>query len=339
MSENNMKDKVIHPQTVYYLLITFTAAVLAAGLLGIYNNTVRSSPIFMFILFLGIGIMLALGIIRGGVAGLLLVIVWIIVKQAIGVWSEGNLLFNLLEMAMVVLAFIISGIFRDRLKIALDGMAENQAMLELLDLEDKTIGLVKPSIGLIRLKEEEGRSLQLHRLFSLILMTVQPPAGTKWEPKENAAVMRACAANIKKATRNVGIPFLAAENKIAVILPETNKNAANKTVTSILMRLKKARFMSKDDKTRLIREFAQVRFGFATFPGKGKTRINMLEAADSSLQKNVQANHNHLIQDLPIEWATVGEGSASAPAATPEPAKRPRTRKSPDIAESTAGEK
>ena len=56
---------------------------------------------------------------------------------------------------------------------------------------------------------------------------------------------------------------------------------------------------------------AQLRFGFATFLGHSLTKINMMEAAEKSLQRSLEINHDDMFQNLFIEWETVGEVALS----------------------------
>jgi hypothetical protein len=313
-----MNDNLSIRQRLFYLLVILTAVILATGLMIIYNNTVRSVPIFISLLLSGIGIMLGLGLSQGGLVGLSLITVWTVVKQVIGVWSVDTLFFNLLELAMAGLAFLLGGLYHDRLKIILDIFDEDQIRLKRLDLEDKSVGLVKPSIGLLRLNEEEERSVRFRRPFSLILIMVKPQTGIDWEPGESKEIMRTIAANVKDTTRDADIPFLAADNRIAIILPETETSGANKVVSNIMKCMTTAQIVTQSGTSILIQGRAQIRFGFATFLGISDSQINMIEAAEQSLKENLQTNVGDLFQNIFIEWITVGEKIlGEGPAATP----------------------
>ena len=300
-------------QRLYVSLLIFAAALLAAALVIISNNSVRTAPIFLFMLFFGTGIMLALGMVRGVLVALLMISSWIVIKQLLGVWETIRLLDHVLELLLVGLAFIFAGRYHDRLQVILNEHSRIQGQLKQLDLEDKTVGLLKPSIGLLRLNEEEERSIRYRRPFSLILITVLPTPGHTWDSQERLELMRAIATGIKATTRDTDIPFLASENTIAVILPETDINGANKVVNNILNRMTTTRFVTSSGNSMLIHTRVQLRFGFAAFLGISATKISVMEAAESSLQRSLELNTGDLFQNLFIEWQTVGEPSLPTP--------------------------
>lgn len=305
---NHQKDKLLDPtQRLYLSLLSFAASILASALVVVQNNSTRTFSIFVFLLFFGAAIMLALGLVRGVLVGLLMITIWIYIKQMLGVWEEVRLLDHLLELILVGLTFILAGRYHDRLQAFLNTYRENQNKLKQLDLEEKTVGLLKSSIGNLRLNEEEERSVRYHRPFALVLIMVRPLKDSHWDAHERSELMRAIATSVKDTTRETDIPFLAAENQIAVILPETDTGGANKVVNNILNRMTVTQFVTPSGISMFIQSRVQLRFGFAAFLGVSQTKINMLEAAEKSLQRSLEINHDDMFQNLFIEWETVGE--------------------------------
>jgi len=300
-------------QRLYLSLLAFAASLLATALVVVHNNSTRTFSIFVFLLFFGAGIMLSLGLVRGVLVGLLMVTIWITIKQLLGVWEEVRLLDHMLELILVGLTFILGGRYHDRLQAILNRYRENQNQLKQLDLEDKTVGLLRSAIGLLRLNEEEERSVRYRRPFVLILILVRPNKGLHWESHERADLVRAIATNIKDTTRETDIPFLAKEDQIAIILPETETGGANKVVNNILNRMTAAQFVNSSGNSRLIQTRVQLRFGFAAFLGISHTKINIMEAAEKSLQRSLEINNDDLFQNLFIEWETLGELALSTP--------------------------
>ncbi len=296
-----------------FALLFFAATLLAAALVVFQNNSARTVSIFTFLLFLGAGIMLALGISRGILAALLMITIWIAIKRVLGIWEDVRLLDHLLELLLAGLAFIVAGRYHDRLQKFLDRYRENQNQLKQLDLEDKTVGLLKPSIGLLRLNEEEERSVRYRRPFALILILVRGIPELDGTSSPPAALMRAIATSIKDTTRETDIPFLAANDKIAVILPETETSGANKVVNNVLNRMTTTKFVTDTGQSMFIQQQIQLRFGFAAFLGLSNTKINIMEAAENSLQRSLEINSADLFQNLFIEWATIGEVPISTP--------------------------
>jgi GGDEF domain-containing protein len=317
MNEKNMTDErqrrqpLDTSQRLYFTLLVFAASLLASALVIIYNNSARSLPVFIFLLFLGVGIMLALGLVRGVLVGLFMIFLWIAIKQLLGVWEQVRLLDALLELIMVGLTFIFSGIYHNRLQAILNIYRKNQNQLKQLDLEDKSIGLIKPSIGLLRLNEEEERSVRYRRPFALVLIVVRPRSGIDWDSIDMYEIMRAVATSIKDTTRDTDIPFLAGDQKIAVILPETDTNGANTVVNNIFNRMIATQFVSRAGNSMHIQTRVRLRFGFAAFLGISRTKINLMEAAERSLEQSWEINSDEIFQNIFIEWETVGEAPSS----------------------------
>jgi hypothetical protein len=300
-------------QRLYPSLLVFSASLLASAIVVIYNNSARTVSLFLFLLFFATGIMLALGVARGVLVGLLMISVWIAVKQLLGVWEQGRLLDHVLELLLAGLTFIFAGRYHDRLQTVLNIYEQSQKQLKQLDLEDKTVGMLKPSIGLLRLIEEEERSVRYRRPFALILIMVQPCPGSDWDTEERSEFMRAVATGIKDTTRETDIPFLAAENKIAVILPETETGGATKAVNNLFNQMTSTHFVTPAGESKPIHKRIQLRFGFAAFLGASATKINMMEAAETSLQRSMEINNSDLFQNIFIEWVTLGEPFLSTP--------------------------
>jgi GGDEF domain-containing protein len=182
-----------------------------------------------------------------------------------------------------------------------------------LDLEDKTIGLLRPSIGLLRLLEEEERSVRYRRPLALVLILIRPFPGRNWGSDESQSILRAIATSMKDTTRETDLPFLIAKDKLALLLPETQTNGANKVVNNILNRMTATQFVTSSGGSMFIHERVQLRYGFAAFLGASEERIDMLAAAEGSLQRSVEINLDDLFQNIFIEWATLGELPISSP--------------------------
>ena len=300
-------------QRLYPALLFFAASLLTTALIVVDNNSTRSFGVFAFLLFFGCGIMLGLGVTRGVLVGLLMVAIWIYLKRLLGVWEEVRLLDLLLELILVSLTFILAGRYHDRLQTVLNVYQEHQNQLKQLDLEDRTVGLLRSSIGMLRLNEEEERSIRYRRPFAVILIMALPIKGSHWEPNERAELMRAIATSIKDTIRETDIPFLARDHQIAVILPETDTAGANRVVNNILNRMITTQFVTPFGTSIALQTRAQLRYGFAVFLGHSLTQINLMEAAEKSLRRSLEINNEDMFQNLFIEWETVGDLAIPTP--------------------------
>jgi hypothetical protein len=277
----------------------------------IYNNSLRSSPIFLFLLALGVGASSVIGANRGGLFGLVLVSIWIAVKQIIGVWSEDRLLSNLLEVLMAGITFAVNGFYHDNLSAHFKEYLEIAQKLKQFDLEDTAIGLIKPTIGLLRLKEETDRAIRFRRPFSFILILLRPSAEQQWKTGERLSIMRAAATTVKNVTRAMDIPFLVCEDKIALILPDTEINGANKALNKILRQMMSTYILTNTGKSEPMQNHAQIRYGGGVFLGGNSQSFEMLEMTEKSLQKNIENNSGSIFQNIFIDWEVIGDSTTT----------------------------
>jgi len=305
------------------LMIVEISTIILAIVAVIYNNSLRSIPIFLFLLVLGVGILAGTGLTRGGIFGLFLVSIWITIKQVIGVWSEDRLLVNLIEILLAAAAFVTSGFYHHKLRIHFNEYLSDLQKLKQLDLEDTALGLLKPSIGLLRLREETDRAMRFRRPLCLVLMLGRPIPGKTWETSERLSILRATATTIKDTTRTMDIPFLVSQDKIAIILPETEINGANKVINNIQKQMIFARIVNQNGFSELLSEHAQIRFGFGVFLGYKRKPFDLMEAAEKSLQRGIESNMGGIFQNLFIDWETIGKLTKAKNILSPNAKKEP----------------
>lgn len=285
-----------------------------ASILIVNNNGSRSAPIFFFLLVLGAGFVSIFGLIRGGGIAIVLVAAMVLIKQGIGIWGNGLLFRNVMELITIILAYYLIGALTDRLRRLISEHQRATNQLRALEIEDKGVGLPRPAIGILRLKEEEERSQRFARPFSLVLIRVQPCPAVDWESGEATAIMRAVATAMRGTTRKVDIPFLASSNEIGLLLPETDDKGANKVVSNLLGRMITSRYLTAGGIAIKIDERAQIRFGFASFLGRSDQPVDLMTAARKSLEDNIQANLGDLFQNVFLDWETVGTRVVSSAA-------------------------
>ena len=310
-------------QTLMYLLIVVAAAVVLAVTAITYNNSFRSQPIYLFLLVIGVALGLIFGLVRGGLGGLVILALWIGLKRTTGTWQDIFLLPNLFELLMVMAAFAIAGFYHDRLRLILDAYYNNVYRLEQLNLEDRRIGLIKASVGKLRLTEEEERAVRYRRPFSLLLIQVQSNTERDLSPDEEVMVMRVVANTLKSTTRRTDIPFLAASDQIAIILPETDLVGGKRVVSNVISRMAGTYFIGDDSLRINLDECIRLAYGFAAFTGFSREKINLLDAANRSLEHNLSAVSSPEFQ-IPIqEWCLIGDESTFTPAASQSTASVP----------------
>lgn len=329
MKKHELTNRLDHSAYFFNLMIVIVFAIMLTIVSTIYNNSLRSSPIFLFLLTLGIGVASGIGLNRGGLFGLMLISIWITIKQVIGVWSEDRLLSNLLEVLLAAMAFITTGFYHDNLNAHFKKYLEAAQKLKQFDLEDTTIGLIKPAIGLLRLKEETDRAIRFRRPFSFILILFRPIRAQSWTASEKLSVMRAAATTVKHVTRAMDIPFLVSEEKIGLILPDTEINGADKVLNNILKQMMSTFTLTSTGGSEPMQEHAQIRYGGGVFLGRSNQPFEMMEAAEKSLQKNIETNSGNIFQNLFVNWEVMGD------AATTNMVIPSKTKKMPEPPEKT----
>ncbi|HMN11400.1 MAG TPA: hypothetical protein PKD55_03625 [Bellilinea sp.] len=300
-------------QILLYLIVVLTVVTLASFVV-IRSNSFRTLPLYLFLLVFGLGMMFTLGVVRGGVGGLAIIALWIGLKQTTSMWQAEYLLRNIFEILTIALAFYAAGFFRDKLSIVLDAYYGNVAKLEQFNLEDEKIGLIKANVGKLRLTEEEERSVRYKRPFSLLIVEAESLKDANKDVE--SIVMRTVANAVKGTTRKTDIPFLLARNQVALILPETNLKGTEKVIENVKTQVEHAYFTGDDGLKLYLESMARVTLGCSSFTGFSRDRIDMLAAAQKSLQETQsgEADPDSIVRVPVIEVV----GSAEPlPAGTP----------------------
>lgn len=312
-------EKKIPSRKYLTILSVLLVAVIALAVTGAYHaNSFRSQPIFLFILIIGLGLSLGLGMVRGGLAALVLIAAAVGIKQSLGVWHQANLVSNLIEIATAGVAFAVAAYYHDQLKLVLDAYYNNVSRLEKLNLIDNRVGLIKEAVGRLRLTEEEERSVRYKRPFSLILARVNFKGRAERSQEIQAAIMRLTANVVKGTTRSTDIPFQAASDQIALILPETAMAGGQKVIENIIRRMPEAYYTGNNGEHIGLFDMASITLGAASFTGTSRSAIDMYTAVKSSLDEMSARQFNSDIAEP--SWQVVGE----QPAAVPAPAAEPR---------------
>lgn len=303
-----MNNKASQPRPQYFVqqLVILTTLIMLSVTAILYNNSLRSASIFLFLLAIGISIQAVLGMKKGALLALLVCSVSVLIKQFIGAWEGENLEFNLLEVFLMAVTFILAGSFNDALRSYFEELSEAKQKLRILDLEDSSVGLIRPAIGLLRLKEEVERAVRFKRPIVLVLILTTFPTDRERTDADRHSVMRAVATTVKDTTRVLDIPFMVSEEKIGLILVDTEINGANKVINNIQRRFVDTRTISSIGSDPL-QDQVQIRFAYAVFLGHSSKPFDLMEAAELSLQRNIEMNPGAIFQNLFIDWETVGE--------------------------------
>jgi GGDEF domain-containing protein len=288
-------------------LVIFVALLAVAVLIGVNNNGVRAQPIYLFLLLLTTGLGLQFNLLGSASLALVALVAWIGVERAMGTWTRGEMLNNLVELAGLLVTTLAASFFHTRLKVYLRRYAEGQHHLAQMEIEDKQIGLLRPPIGRLRLGEEVERAYQQQLPLAVLLLSVQPIPGKTWSVDVRNPLVQAVATQVKDAGREADVPFALEDDRIALVLLAADLAETQKVLDHLTQRLREGRYLLANGQTDLLSNYIQVRYGFAVFLGQAENQPDMLAAAELSLRQNIDANEGPAFQNVFIDWVTVGE--------------------------------
>jgi len=303
----NNEARQHRPQYFAQQLVVLTITIMLAVTSILYNNSLRSASIFLFLLAAGISIQAVLGLKKGSILALVVCSVSILIKQFIGAWEGENLGFNLIEVSLMAVTFIITGRFNDVLQAYLEELSDANQKLKILDLEDSSVGLIRSAIGLLRLKEEVDRAVRFRRPITLALIQTSFSPDKEWSGDEKQSALRTVATTVKDTTRVLDIPFMVSDGKVGLILVDTEINGANRVINNIQRQFINSRIITSTGISESLQEYAQIRFGYAVFLGLSSNPFDLMEAAELSLQRNIEMNAGAIFQNLFIDWEIIGE--------------------------------
>ncbi len=288
-----------------WLYLVFALVIAEVVVIAQVNNP-RTMPIFLFLLILLLGLSLELGRLRALLAWLVAMFVWTAIKRSIGGWTEELLIPNLLEVTLLLSIAWIAGTFRDRQASFWNAYAEKELRLRPVQLEDQAIGLLVPSLGRMRLDEEEERAFRYHRPLSLLLLHLQTYSHQPWEPRDLQMVLKAVSAALKDAALDTDIPFLVESNRMGLILPETDSFGIQSVLDRLTTNLQNLRFVKATGESIPLAGRAQLRYGYAVYLGESSSRPDMMTAVLESLHHSIEANQGPVFQNLFIEYKLLG---------------------------------
>ena len=287
---------------LYLLLALLVAEIVVIAQI----NTPRTMPIFLFLLVLLVGLSLELGRLRALLVWLVTVFIWIAVKRTMGGWAAGSLMYNLLEVVLLLSIAWIAGTYRERQARFWNAYAEDKLRLRLAPLEDSGVGLLLPAMGRLRLDEEEERAFHYQRPLSLLLLHLQTSSHQAWEPRDLQMVLKAVSAALKDAALETDIPFLVESNRMGLILPETDTARIQSVLDRLTANLRNLHYVNAKGEAIPLAGLAQLRYGYAVYLGESTSRPDMMPAALISLESSIEANQGPIFQNLFIEYQLVG---------------------------------
>jgi hypothetical protein len=286
-NENGNQSK-IRPATastegVLWRLYALVGVTILQSALVLLGNGVNDSVWLLVILAAGIGQGLLLPS-RFAWFGLLAsTVLWVIARQALGIWVQAHLLQSMLEVAGLVASVVLAVRFRRDWEPMQRDRQELLSLRQILLAGEAGTGLLPRQVAELRLAEEVDRARQFQRPVGLLLVEIEPlqqgPAAELARGEVQQAVIR----QLVSASLVPDIPFRADENRVGLILPERDWDSLYRDTESIVSALRQGLYIDGEGRPHEVVHHARLGFGLGTYQGEASGTINLMRAAEDSL--------------------------------------------------------
>lgn len=308
--------EMTRPDVLYRLKLHFNwlylvvALVVAEVVVMVLTNTPRTLPVFLILFIILTGLSLELGRMRALLVWLGMMFIWIILKRALGAWTVSALTFNLVEIVLLLSLAWIGGLYHDLQSNFWSAYAEDEMRLHTISLEGEGVGLLRQPVGLLRLDEEQERAFDHQRPLGLLLVHTQIVEDVVRDPRDRLMLLKAVVAAIKDVARDTDIPFQAENERMALILPETDVETMQKVLDRLIENFRDLRYVQATGESRPVKDCAQIRYGYAIYLGGSDDSPDMMAAALRSLERSIEDNQGPVFQNLFIEYQVLGYSPA-----------------------------
>jgi hypothetical protein len=267
------------PWEMYALI----GGIILQSTLVIKGNVPGASPWLLALLAIGLGQALLWPATISRLGGLAVLVLWVLFRQATGIWIKAELDQSLAE--LVGLGLIIALTIRYR-QIWLQQQLELQELRELRQLlygGEVGMGLLPLDVAELRLLEEVDRASQFRRPLGLLLAEIEPLpekadlAGSEWD------IYRAIGRQLTSAALVHDIPFRLNNRCFGLILPERDWPKLYDDADAVANALKNASFLDQEDRPQSVLKYIKLNFGLGTYQGEGEGTIDLMRAVQDSL--------------------------------------------------------
>ena len=292
-------------------LYALVGGVIAQSALVILGNTPHISPWLLMLLAVGVGQALLLPPPVSWLGGLAAAILWVLLRQAAGVWSAAELPQVGLECIGLGVNIALAVRFRQVWQQHQHELLELRALRAVLVAGEVGTGLLPYEVGELRLAEEVDRARLFRRPLGLLLVEMEPLAELVPSTVDLREVYQAVTRQLVSTSLVHDIPFRVSENRVALIMPERDWERLYRDADAIAESLRTASFLDRDGRVHPVQKYVRLYFGLGTYQGEAWEDIDLMRAAEDSLQ---------ISRDL----AELGEAPVTAHAMPATPVVKPR---------------
>jgi GGDEF domain-containing protein len=286
-NENGIKSQnqpaAASTERVLWLLYALVGATILQSALVLLGNEVNNSVWLLVILAAGIGQGLLLPS-RFAWFGLLgATVLWVMARQALGIWVQAHLLQSMLEVAGLMVGVVLAVRFRREWEPLQQERQDLLSLRQILLAGEAGTGLLSRQVAELRLAEEVDRARQFQRPVGLLLVEMEPlhqgsTGQLAWSEVQQAVIRQLVSASLVH-----DIPFRAEANRVGLILPERDWDSLYRDTESIVSALRQGLFIDGEGGPHEVVHHAALGFGLGTYQGEASGAIDLMRAAEDSL--------------------------------------------------------
>lgn len=256
------------------LIIVLTALV-------VMNNVPSIVPWLLALVAAGVGLVLLLSVTAGALGNLAIVVVWVLLRQTTGVWNADELLQSSVEMIGVALLLGITLRYKQVWQRQQHELAQLRGLQQVLAVGEPGTGILPYDVAMLRLDEEIDRASNFGRPLALLMVDIEHQPDTTDQDLE--AVDQAIARRLSGAASVHDIPFRDNITRFGLILPERDWQQLYERAESVTSALITGRYLDRSGHSQYISDKVQFTFGLGTYQGEGNTSVDLMRAAEDSL--------------------------------------------------------
>ncbi|MFQ5342314.1 MAG: hypothetical protein ACE5F6_12280 [Anaerolineae bacterium] len=292
-----------------YLLV---GIVIAESALIVLGNAPRMSAWLLALLAVGVGQALLMPATVGWLGGLAVVVLWVLLRRATGVWIHAEWVQGILEIIGVGMSVSLAVRFRQDWQEQQHELEELRALRNVLVAGEVGTGLLPREVAELRILEEVDRAKLFRRPLGLLLIEIEHlPELAAADAVDFAEVYQAVTRQLTSSSLVHDIPFRAGPDRVGLILPERDWDRLYDDAELIASRLKGATFLGREERPQPVLEYVRLHFGLGTYQGEVDAEVDLMRAAQDSL---------NISRDL----AALGEAPLSAYAMPAAPVVEPK---------------
>lgn len=282
-TETPRRPATTDTERLVWLLYGLVGAAILQSALALLGNEPTQSVWLLALLATGIGQALLLPSRFAWFGGLAAIVLWVMFRQATGVWIRDELLQSVLEVLGLSLNIVLAVRFRQGWEELQREVQELSALRQVLVAGEAGTGLLPHQVAELRLVEEVERARQFGRPLGLLLVEIEQLPGTPMEQIAAQEMHQAVVRQLVSASLVQDIPFRIDLNRVGLIMPERDWTSLYRDTEVIVAALKGASFLDSDGHLRNVTHYGRLCFGLGTYQGEASRKVDLMRAAEDSL--------------------------------------------------------